>query len=59
MNKNEKISKLKIIIDYQIKSFNGLFKYCGCIEYMHFKKFHRNNINNMSDMFFECSSLKE
>jgi surface protein len=59
LNKNENVSKIKIIIDYQIKSFKGLFKNCGCIEYIYFKKFIRNNINNMSYMFFECSSLKE
>ena len=26
---------------------------------MYFKKFYRNNINNMNDMFYGCSSLKE
>jgi hypothetical protein len=46
-------------MNYQIKSFKGLFENCGCIEYMYFKKFCRNNINNMSYMFFECSSLAE
>ena len=59
LNKNENVSKIKIIIDYQIKSFKGLFKNSGCIEYIYFKKFIRNNINNMSYMFFECSSLEE
>ena len=59
MNKNEKISKLKIIIDYQIKSLKNLFSNCKCIEYINFKKFYRNNINNMGYMFYKCSSLKE
>ena len=59
LNKNENVSKLKIIIDYQVKSFKKLFLYCGCIEYIYFKKFYRNNINNMRSMFSGCSSLKE
>ena len=56
---NENVEKIKIIIDYQIESFEGLFEYCECIEYIHFKKFHRNNVTNMGFMFCGCSSLKE
>ena len=59
IDKNDKINKIKIIIDYQIKSFNQLFYYCECIELINFKKFHRNNITNMRFMFYGCSSLKE
>ena len=57
--KNEIVIKLKIIINYQIKSFERLFENCECIEYMHFTKFYRNNITNMGNMFNGCSSLKE
>ena len=39
---NNKISKIKIIIDYQVKSFEGLFTYCECINSISFKKFYRN-----------------
>ena len=59
IDEDDKISKIKIIIDYQIKSFEKLFFYCDCIESINFKKFHRNNITNMSYMFYGCSSLKE
>ena len=59
LNKNENVSKLKVIIDYQVKSFKNLFYYCECIEYIYFKKFYRNNIDNMDSMFCGCSSLKE
>jgi len=38
------ITKIKIIIDYQVKSFNHLFSECKCIEYINFKKFYRNNL---------------
>ena len=50
LNKNENVSKIKIIINYQIKSFEKLFENCECIEYIYFKKFYRNNINNMKYM---------
>ena len=56
---DENVSKINIIIDYQIISFNKLFYNCKCIESIYFKKFYRNNITNMSGMFWECSSLKE
>ena len=56
---DDKATKIKIIIDYQIISFKELFYYCKCIESIYFKKFYRTNINNMSYMFFGCSFLKE
>ena len=59
LNKNDKVSKINIVIDYQIKSFHKLFNYCQCIESICFKKFYRKNITNMSFMFYGCSSLKE
>ena len=59
INEDEEINKIKIKIDYQVKSFKQLFSNCKCIESINFKKFYRININNMSYMFDECSSLKE
>ena len=59
INKDEEIKIIKIIIDYQVKSFEGLFYYCKCIESINFKKFYRNNINNMRRMLALCRSLKE
>ena len=59
LNKNDKITKINIIIDYQVTSFYGLFNCCICIESINFKKFYRNNITNMNAMFLKCSSLKE
>ena len=55
----DNVSKITIIIDYQIESFYNLFDYCKCIESINFKKFYRNNITNMSCMFSHCYSLKE
>ena len=59
IEEEDKVTKIKIIIDYLVKSFEKLFEYCYCIESINFKKFYRNNINNMSYMFAGCSSLKE
>ena len=59
LEKNHKVSKINIIIDYQITSFKNLFILCRCIESINFKKFYRNNITNMNSMFAECTSLKE
>ena len=58
LNEDDNISKIKIIIDHQIKSFEELFKYSNCIESINFKKFYRTNINNMRQMFFGCEKLK-
>ena len=45
MNKDENIRIISIIIDYQIKSFEGLFKACNSIESVDFKKFNRHESN--------------
>ena len=56
---DNKVSRIKIIIDYQVKSFKNLFIDCKYIELISFKKFYRNNITDMSGMFYGCSLLKE
>ena len=44
INKKDKVTKIKIIIHYQVKSFKKLFFKCKCIESINFKKFYRNNV---------------
>ena len=56
---NDKIDKIRILINNKIISFYALFERCESIEKIFFKKFFRNNINNMGKMFFGCKSLKE
>ena len=53
------IKKIKIIIDYDIKSLYKLFKGCVCIKKISFIKFNHEDIKNMSYMFNGCSSLEE
>jgi len=59
LHRDDNVSKISIIIDYQIKSFSKLFYNCWNVESIEFKKFYRNNITDMSYMFNKCSSLKE
>ena len=59
IKKEDKVERIKIIIDYQVKSFKNLFYECTCIESINFKNFYRNNVIDMSGLFFGCSSLKE
>ena len=40
LNGDDNVSKIKIIIDYQITSFYKLFYNCECREYIYFKKFY-------------------
>ena len=44
LEENEIINRIKIIINYQVKSFKKLFENCRCIDSIFFKKFHRINI---------------
>ena len=53
-----KINKIRIIIDHEVKSLSSLFYYSE-LQSINFIKFHRNDINDMSMMFNGCSSLKE
>ena len=55
----DNVSKIKIVIDYQVKSLNKLFYFCECIKSINFKKFNRSNITDMSHMFSWCTALKE
>ena len=59
LNEYDKVDIVKIIIDYQVKSFKNLFEDCFYIKAIYFKKFFRTNINNMNGMFKQCSSQRE
>ena len=51
--------RIKVIIDFEIKSFAGLFKNCTYIKKIKFLRFNRKDINDMSYMFYKCESLDE
>jgi surface protein len=54
---DDKISKIKIIIDEEIDSLKELFFGSNCIKEINFIKFNRKNITNMISMFEECIYL--
>ena len=58
ITEKDKVSKIKIIIDYKIKSLSRLFKTIICIKSINFIKFKNKNINNMSHLFESCSLKK-
>jgi len=55
----DKVNKIKIIIDYGVKSLKKLFCSCFNNKKITFKKFNIYDIEDMSLMFGECSSLIE
>ena len=59
VNANDNVTKIKIIIDYKIKSLNRFFQNCKCIKKIKFIKFTNDDIKDMSYMFDGCSSLNE
>ena len=57
INEGDNITKIKIIIGYQVKSFENLFHLCQCIESINFKKFYRTNSKNIKySLFFSNNS---
>ena len=59
LTKDDKVTKIKIIITHKIKSLSKLFYYCECIKKINFIKFKRDDFKDMSYMFYGCWSLKE
>ena len=59
ITKDDKVEKIKVILNHKIKSLSNLFYYCKCIKKINFIKFKRNDIKDMSYMFCCCSSLEE
>ena len=57
ITENDKINKIRVIIESKIKSFSGLFIYCYCLEKINFIKCDKNDIQNLYNMFYHCESL--
>ena len=60
INKKDHIKKIKVITTHKFTKFKSLelFKNCECIESISIKCY-RNILNNMSNMFRNCTSLKK
>ena len=59
LTKKDKVQKIKLIIDCEVKSLKGLFKDCDCIQKINIIKCNRKDIKDMSQLFLGCVSLEE
>ena len=59
ITKEDKVSKIKLVLDYPFKNLNALFRGCKCIQKINFIKFNRPDIIDMNVMFRGCLSLEE
>ena len=55
--KYESISKIKILIDAEVKSLTELFNDCLCLKEIKFTKFNRIDFTDFSKMFNYCRNL--
>ena len=59
VNASDKVKKIKIAINNEVKSLHAFFFNCKCIKKIDFIKFKRNDINNFNNLFNCCTSLEE
>ena len=59
LTKKDNVKKIKIIINYKIKSLSKLFKDRIFIKKINFIKFRNKNIINMNYMFSRCTYIIE
>jgi len=59
LEEKTKIQKIKIKLDFELKSLKGLFKNCQCLKEINFIKFNRKDIIDMSEMFKGCKNLNK
>ena len=59
ISEDDNIEKIKIIIDEEVNSFNGLFRCAHTIKKINFHKFNRTDIIDMNSMFFGCIHMQE
>ena len=52
-------TKIKLVLDYNVFSFAGLFRNCKCIQEINFIKFNKEFILDMYEMFKGCESLSK
>ena len=59
ITEEDNVTKIKIVIDYEIKNLYGLFRDCKCIKKMNFIQFNRKVNEDMSYLFSRYSSIEE
>jgi len=57
IGKNEKVSKIKVLIDMEIQSLCRLFNWCNQVKEIKFIKFNRIDFTDFRGMFYGCENL--
>jgi len=55
----DKVTKIKMVLDWEVITLYEFFSKCQCITKIKFIKFNRSTFTDMSYMFHGCYSLKE
>ena len=55
----DKIKKITIKIDMELKSLRGLFRECTAIKEFKFTKFNRDDFTDIQDLFYGCINLEK
>ena len=57
ITKDDKVNKINIEFNENIKAINGLFYDCNILKEIKFTKFNRNDFTDLSNMFYGCERL--
>ena len=57
--KEDNVSKIRLLLDHQIKNLDSLFENCKCIKTIKFIRFNKKDITTMNYMFRDCKSLEK
>ena len=57
IKRNEKLSKISILIDMEVKTISYLFQECRCLKEIKFIKFRRTDFTDFKCMFDSCENL--
>ena len=57
IKKDENISKIKVVIDMEVKTIAKLFSECSCLKEIKFIRFNRIDFLDYKNMFESCSNL--
>ena len=57
--KNEIVTKIKVLIDVEVKSLTKIFNECYCVKEIKFIKFNITDFTDYSCMFYYCEKLNK
>ena len=54
---DDKVKKINIFLEIEIKELKGLFNNCECLKEIKFTKFNRDDFTDFNNMFYGCTNL--